>query len=266
MQAYREIFNAAEKTLREQSKLSSEDFAKVFGEFKEYESRTLSDREYFDILVQIIFYAGMRADTVTKKLPTIRKHFPDPMVVASYGDRQVREMMNDRDMIKHKPKIMACVHNASVFMDIINRYGSFKKYVDSFVPKGPVENLNLLKEEIQRKFNGLGPINVYHFLTDIGLPVLKPDRVIMRVFSRIGLIKSDDPPSKAIDIGLKVAQETGHPIRYIDIIFVQLGQMGNEEFGLKGICLENNPRCSVCEVKPYCDYYKSEYRRYGKTG
>ncbi|WP_094226858.1 hypothetical protein [Methanolobus psychrotolerans] len=62
-------------------------------------------------------------------------------------------------------------------------------------------------------------------MTEIGLPVLKPDRVITRIFKRIGLIESEDQLLKTVIHGRKFSQETGLPIRYIDIIFAIYGQM-----------------------------------------
>ena len=99
---------------------------------------------------------------------------------------------------------------------------------------------------------------------DLGLNVLKPDTVICRIFERLGLIDSRDDDEQAIEVGRKMAVATGYPIRYVDIILVKYGQVGgageSENFGLKrGICLEKNPRCSVCGVTRYCGYYANNY-------
>jgi DNA-3-methyladenine glycosylase I len=107
---------------------------------------------------------------------------------------------------------------------------------------------------LQYKFNYLGNITVYHYLTDIGFNVLKPDRVILRVFERLGLIESRDQLLKTVIQGRKFAEATGLPIRYIDIVFVKYGQQGKSNyFGLDdGICLEKHPKCNICKLKKYC--------------
>jgi DNA-3-methyladenine glycosylase I len=115
-----------------------------------------------------------------------------------------------------------------------------------------------LKEELEYKFHGIGRITTYHVLTDIGLPVLKPDRVISRIFKRLGIIENSDQLLKTIIQGRKFVEITGLPIRYIDIIFVSYGQAKSVALGLdRGICLEKNPLCEVCEVVEYCRYYAS---------
>jgi len=115
-----------------------------------------------------------------------------------------------------------------------------------------------LRENLRSRFGYLGERTVNHLLTDLGFNVLKPDRVICRIFSRLGLINDEDSIDQAIEVGRDMAAATGHPIRYVDIILVKYGQMGESEgeFGLKdGVCLEKNPKCSVCGVKKYCSYF-----------
>ena len=94
-------------------------------------------------------------------------------------------------------------------------------------------------------------------MTDIGLPVLKPDRAITRIFKRIGLIESKEQLLKTVIIGRRFSQETGEPIRYIDIILSKYGQMGEDvNLGLDdGICLEAYPKCGLCGIQGYCDHY-----------
>ena len=110
---------------------------------------------------------------------------------------------------------------------------------------------------MRRRFQYLGERTVNHFLTDLGLNVLKPDRVICRIFSRLGLINDKNNIAQAIEVGRKIAIATGHPIRYIDIILVKYGQMGKDKnFGLiDGVCLEKNTRCHICQIKQHCRYY-----------
>jgi DNA-3-methyladenine glycosylase I len=117
----------------------------------------------------------------------------------------------------------------------------------------------MLKEELEFKFDYLGGTTVFHFLTDLGFNVLKPDRVIARIFKRLGLIESEQQLLKTVIIGRKFASATELPIRYIDVIFVKYGQQGkSEEFGLSnGICLNHNPSCHICGLESFCKYTRS---------
>jgi DNA-3-methyladenine glycosylase I len=139
---------------------------------------------------------------------------------------------------------------------MIQKHGSFQQYIDSFKATTSEENLMLLKKELQHRFDYLGGITAYHFMTDMGLPVLKPDRVVSRIFYRLGATQTENDVVEAVNQGKKFAEATGLPIRYIDIVFVIYGQAQSLEFGVdRGICLKE-PRCSVCGLTEQCRYFQ----------
>jgi DNA-3-methyladenine glycosylase I len=164
-------------------------------------------------------------------------------------------------MIHHKGKIQGCIENARAVRAVVAEYGSFKEYVESFSPRSSLDNLMRLRKDLKTRFAYLGSITSYHFLTDIGMPVLKPDRVIRRIFSRLGLVEdaseTEQRLSDVVRKGNEFAQATGHPIRYIDIVFVAYGQVKGEVGLAQGICLEKQPRCSICGATGYCQYLLS---------
>lgn len=255
MKSYKEIFDKVEASLKKESKLSEEDFNSCSDYYKA--PQNFSDADYFNILTEIIFYSGFRAETVDKKMVVIKKHLPSFDIIASYEDEKISNIMSDTTMIRNERKIRGCIKNANIFLEIINEHGSFQNYLNSFKTDNSFVNLMLFKEEIEYKFDYIGGVTAYHFMTDIGLPVLKPDRVITRIFKRLGLIESEKQLLKTVVQGRKFSHETGYPIRYIDIVFVTYGQLGkNVDFGLEnGICLEKNPYCNSCGIKEYCEYY-----------
>jgi DNA-3-methyladenine glycosylase I len=257
MKDYKAIFSGVESTLLE---VGSRNLPpdQILQELEGYKHREgpFTDDECYDKLVKIVFYSGFRAETVSKKLPVIHAHFPNYRLVAKFGDREVEAILGDEQMIRNKNKVRACVENARAIEKIVGGHGSFQKYVDSFAATKSDGNLMRLKEEIEQRFRGLGPITTYHFLTSIGMPVLKPDRVIKRIFIRLGVIGENADDFSFTVEGRKFAAATGYPIRYIDIVFVCYGQMKSPEVGLDhGICLEKNPHCPMCGVKGHCDYY-----------
>ena len=258
MKDYKAIFEKVESTLISvgSANLSADKTRANLDEFKHLEGKAFSDADYYWILVYVVFYAGFRAATVNAKLNLIRQYFPDYETVAGYDESKADEILSDPEMIRNRRKVQACIENAKVLKSIVSEHGSFQAYIDSFSPTASFENLMLLKEELEYRFKGLGTITTYHVLMDIALPVLKPDRVICRIFQRLGLIESDEQLLKTVIQGRKFAQAAGHPIRYIDIIFVAYGQVKSQEFGLaNGICLEQSPLCSICGVTDYCNYF-----------
>lgn len=261
---YKNIFDLIEEGFRKEafrnkSTKERNDIKSRLKELKKDEDRPSKNNDFFDLLVRIVFYSGMTAQTVTNKRAIIKKHFPTWNKVSDYDDKDIKKIMSDTKMIRHESKIKACVDNAKEFKKIVKKYGSFSKYIDAFNAKDSFENLMFLKEDLEARFSYLGGITVYHFLKDIGMPVLKPDRVIMRIFERLGLIDHHKQYLRAIFHGREFAGITNLPIRYIDRVFVAYGQRERKELGLKkGICLgePRDPRCDICYARSICKYYK----------
>jgi DNA-3-methyladenine glycosylase I len=249
-QKYKEIFTQTENSLRKNSGISKEQFDSRFGKFKDFSYKNMQDKDVFWILVYVAFYSGSLASMVTRKLPHIEKYLYDFKKVKNYSKREIEEYLKDPNVIRHGRKIIACINNAKEFDKLLDTYGSFSKYLESFGLLSNEEVIERLRADLRSRFQYLGKTTVNHFLTDLGLNVLKPDRVICRIFSRLGFIGDVNNIAQAIRVGRDIAAATSYPIRYIDIIFVTYGQMGDD-----GICLEKNPKCSVCGIKEHCNYY-----------
>ena len=250
---FKDLFQKMESTLRRQSSLSNEDFDKHFGRFKTFDYKNDTDEELYWKIVQVVFYSGMTAATVTKRLPAIKKYFGSYRSAMDFGESDIKEMMNDKAIIRHEKKIKGCIRNAKRFSEIVKDHGSFGHYVESFGNLSEDATLEKLRKDLM-KFEFLQLRGAYHLMLDMGLNVWKPDRVICRVLYRLGLIDSKNDIEKAVEVGRNVAVKVALPIRYIDIVFVKYGQKGAEEpFGLDdGICLEKNPRCHLCGIREYC--------------
>lgn len=257
--SYGDIFNKIHASLREASLITEAEFEARFGKYKKYENRILSNDQYYAILVDVIFYSGFRAATVDKYIENIHKHFPSIDAVIKYTESDLIKIMNDPNIIQNQSKIRACFNNAHVMNEIIQKYSSFSNFIDIFNPSKDEASLHNFKQTLERKFQYLGGITSFHFMTDIGLNVIKPDRVIMRIFMRLGLIKHDKDVLKAIQIGRQMSKSTGYPIRYIDVILVLYGQMNH--LGMVSICTENNPKCHLCKVSQNCTYYSNNLER-----
>jgi DNA-3-methyladenine glycosylase I len=253
---YSKVFKLTEKTLIQygSKQKNKSDIIKELSIFKNFATKEYSDDDYYEKIVFVIFYSGFRAATVTAKRHIIRKHFPSIKQVAAYTQSDIDKILADEKMIRHKGKIKACVKNALVIKGLIDRYGSMEKYINSFEPKNSFENILNLKKDLTNKLSFIGPTTIFHFLTDIGLQVIKPDRVLCRIFYRLGLITSENDLLGCVKQGILFSKRTGIPIRYIDIIFVAYGQEQAVEFGMdRGICLKK-PRCKYCGIKDYCNF------------
>jgi DNA-3-methyladenine glycosylase I len=261
IQAYKQIFTKIEKTLHKESSLSQHDFDLEAQKFINLSYKNYSDEDIFWMIVGIVFYSGMRAKTVSEKLPALGKYLKDFRKVKDYSQEEINQILEDPNIIRYRRKIESCVANAKAFNTLLKEYGSFNSYLESFGPLTNETGIDNLRRDLRNRFDYLGRRTVNHFLMELGLNVLKPDRVICRIFSRLGLIDHEDAIVEAIEVGKNIANVTGYPIRYIDIIFVKYGQMdGDGKFGLKGgICVEKNPKCHVCGITEYCDYYSNKW-------
>ena len=258
------IFRGVERTLiaAAERSLSADAVRQQLGKFRHAGLKEASDNEFYWALVKVVFYSGFRASTVTAKLSVIHDAFPDFRTVSGYTDDKVAAILANPEMIRNRNKITACVRNAQVFCKLIASCGSIQSWIRSRVADESVTALLDFREELQQRLSGIGPITAFHFMTDVGLPVLKPDRVICRLFFRLGFIEAESDTLGAIRVGRDLAIATGEPIRYIDIVFVAYGQAQTDELGLhKGICLSASPACHLCGVREYCSYGAEGRRR-----
>lgn len=100
------------------------------------------DHKQFEFLVLESAQAGLSWLTILKRRDNYRKAYDnfDPVKVANYGDRKIKELLNNEGIIRNKLKINASVNNAQLFLDIQKEYGSFCDYLWGFVDNKQVVN------------------------------------------------------------------------------------------------------------------------------
>jgi len=254
----KKLFIAAEKSLFNLSPLSEEELSNNFKKFKNLAPNKIDWKKFYELIMFVTFYSGFKAETVNHKYFAIKKALGKLNVVALFKESDVKATLKNPEIIRHETKIRACVHNAKAVLDLKTKHKSPQKYLSSFGDLNESKNIASLVKDLKKKFKYLGGITVNHLLTDLGLNVVKPDRVLCRIFFRLGLINSITDYENVIKIGQLMKKATGLPIRYIDLIFVFYGQIGYKyELDIdNGICLERNPKCNICKLKAYCNYYK----------
>jgi DNA-3-methyladenine glycosylase I len=93
------------------------------------------DDKLFEFLVLESFQAGLSWLTVLKKRDNFRKAFAgfDAKKVAKFNAEKIEQLMQDAGIIRNRLKIEATINNAKCFLAIQKEFGSFDKYVWSFV-------------------------------------------------------------------------------------------------------------------------------------
>lgn len=100
------------------------------------------DKIHFEFLVLESAQAGLNWLTVLKKRENYRKAYDDFDVskVSLYDENKFEELMQNAGLIRNKMKIAASINNATLFIEIQKEFGSFDKYIWSFVNNNPVVN------------------------------------------------------------------------------------------------------------------------------
>ena len=100
------------------------------------------DRKLFEFLILEGMQAGLSWLTVLKKRETFRQAFDnfDPAKVALYNDEKKAELLLNEGIIRNRLKVDAAVINAKLFLEIQAKYGSFDKFIWSYVDNAPIKN------------------------------------------------------------------------------------------------------------------------------
>jgi len=116
---------------------------------KEWGRPVHDDNKLFEMLILEGAQAGLTWITVLKKREAYRKAFDgfDPKKVARYDDTKIAELLENEGIIRNRLKIHAAVTNAKLFLDVVEKYGSFDKFLWSYVDYKPIQNhWNMLEE------------------------------------------------------------------------------------------------------------------------
>ena len=100
------------------------------------------DRALFELLTLEGCQAGLSWITVLRKREHYRKVYDgfDAKKIARYTPAKLAKLLADPGIIRHRGKIGASVGNARAYLDVVEREGSFAKFVWSFVGGKPRRN------------------------------------------------------------------------------------------------------------------------------
>ena len=115
---------------------------------REYGFPIRSDAALLERLALEINQAGLSWLTMLVKRENFRKAFEgfDPEVVAAYGAREFRRLMQDAGIIRNRLKIAAVIENAKRILAIRESHGSFAKWLDAQHPLSAKEWQKLFKK------------------------------------------------------------------------------------------------------------------------
>ena len=100
------------------------------------------DKKLFEFLILEGAQAGLSWDTILRKRENYRKAFDgfDVEKVARYTEKKVERLLLDAGIIRNRLKVTSAVTNAKSFLNVQKEFGSFDKYIWSFVDGKPIVN------------------------------------------------------------------------------------------------------------------------------
>lgn len=144
------------------------------------------DKVHFEFLILEGAQAGLSWSTILNKRAGYRNVFANFEVdkVAQFDESKIEELILDASIVRNKLKIRSAVTNAQKFIEVQNEFGSFDKYLWSFVndktivngwkthnevPATSKESDALSKDLKKRGFKFVGSTIMYAFMQSMGL-------------------------------------------------------------------------------------------------
>jgi DNA-3-methyladenine glycosylase I len=148
----------------------------------------VDDRRLFEKLCLEGFQAGLSWITILRKREHFRKAFADfdPMRVATFGARDVKRLLDDAGIVRHRGKIESAIQNARRALALQEEYGTLSNYIWQFEPPASARprcltsetlrqmattpaSIALSKDLKKRGWSFVGPTTIYAFMQATGI-------------------------------------------------------------------------------------------------
>jgi DNA-3-methyladenine glycosylase I len=144
------------------------------------------DRALFEMLILEGAQAGLSWTTILNKRENYRRAFDgfDAAKIARYDARKVKALLADAGIVRNRLKVAAAIANARAFLAVQEEFGSFDRYIWSFVGGRPIVNRRrgmkdvpartaesdaLSKDLLRRGFKFVGSTICYAFMQATGM-------------------------------------------------------------------------------------------------
>jgi DNA-3-methyladenine glycosylase I len=146
------------------------------------------DRQLFEKVCLEGFQAGLSWLTILKKREAFRLAFCDFEIdrVAAFGDADVKRLVLDAGIVRHKGKIESAINNAKRAQELLQEFGTLARYFWQFEPDASVrpdlitfqvldglttsaQSIALSKDLRKRGWSFVGPTTMYAFMQSTGL-------------------------------------------------------------------------------------------------
>ena len=138
------------------------------------------DKELFELLILESFQAGLSWECILNKRVYFREAFAhfDYNKIAKYDDEKIKELLNNKNIVRNKLKINAAINNSKIFKEIQNEFKTFSNYIWKFTGNQIIYETNKTSSELsdtiskdlqQRGMKFVGTTIIYSYLQAIGI-------------------------------------------------------------------------------------------------
>jgi DNA-3-methyladenine glycosylase I len=153
---------------------------------KEWGKPVKDDQTLFEFLILEGAQAGLSWETILNRRENYRKIFRefDPEKLARLTDKQLETILENPGIIRNRLKVYSVRTNARLFLKVRKEFGTFSKYLWSFVGGKPIKNKwkqlsevpattpesdALSKDMKKRGFKFVGSTICYAFMQAVGM-------------------------------------------------------------------------------------------------
>lgn len=147
---------------------------------KEWGVMNINDNYLLEMLILESFQAGLSWECVLNKRKSFRLAYDNFNIdkICNYTENKIKELSENKDIIRNKLKIKASINNAKIFKSIQKEFGSFSNYLKTFTKDNIIyetdKTTNFLsdaisKDLIKRGMKFVGSTIIYSYLQAIGV-------------------------------------------------------------------------------------------------
>ena len=147
---------------------------------KEWCVPNFDEKYLYEMLILESFQAGLSWECVLNKRDSFRKAYDnfDINKVCTYDVNKIKQLLNNKDIIRNKLKINASITNSIIYKSIIDEYKSFSNYLKCFTNGNIIYEIgkttnslsdNISKDLQKRGMKFVGSTIIYSYLQAIGI-------------------------------------------------------------------------------------------------
>ena len=140
----------------------------------------INDNYLLEMLILESFQAGLSWECVLNKRESFRLAYDNFNIdkICNYTENKIKELSENKDIIRNKLKIKASINNTKIFKSIQKEFGSFSNYLKTFTKDNIIyetdKTTNFLSDDIskdliKRGMKFVGSTIIYSYLQAIGI-------------------------------------------------------------------------------------------------